>query len=311
MKHCCIYVFDQPRMLTHFPFFDIGTDKDYFEASTPVSFIESPLGKALLDDSNLKASCYFSGAYLHGLSKQDQEVECIQSLCKKGQLELLSGTNSSSLTCLFSSVLFNEEVDRHKNLLQELFEVTPVGFINALAIYSNDLAPTLSKKGIEYMIAPRIGWFLGSQPDARVLQSKDKKVRLLLVGKSDSDNDLHVSYLDGSSDRHWELATLTAGQAIATDQTYATYSLPNPVGLDPEGRDLTAYFGNALQKQIFKKLSELSPKVQKKGDPGIMEDFLGLSSTQVFAQLQQVMESRYDTYTYLMNCITDIELKIH
>lgn len=308
-KHCSIYVFHATYELSQFSFFDISTDKVYFKVKSS-SFSKSPLCQALSNDDNLKATCYFSGAYLESLKDQQKELNAIRGFVENDQIELLLGTYHHSFSCLFSSSLFKMEIAMHQELMAQEFGAAPKGFLNTAAIFSNELLPTLLKEGISYTIAPRVTWYLGNQPSSRVFKSKDDRLRLVLVGNSTDDKEVIVSYLPGYVSRHWDMETVMVSEVVAADQQLKEYSLPNPIGLDPEGRDLTHFLGNSLQKQVFKQINDLAEKVYKSTNQELKSALLTLGSPAIFDLISQEYTIRYDYYTSLMNCLTDMELRL-
>ena len=307
-KHCCIYVFNSSYELNQFSFFDISGDKPYFKQKTS-SFFKSPLYQSLSSDPGIKVTCYFSGTYLTSL-KDQEELNAISSFVDKGQIELLLGTYHNSFSCLFSSAFYNEEIVKHRETLQSMFGMTPQGFLNTAAIFSNDLLTSIKSEKVAYVIAPRVAWYLGAQPSSRILKSKDGKLSLVLVGESNDDEEVIVSYLPGYVSRHWDLQTLTTSETIAAFQTEKKYNLPSPIGLDTEGRDLTYFLGNSLQKQVFKQINRLSSKVEDSKDEEMKKELMVLASPAIFDLISQEYTIRYDYYSSLMNCLTDMELKL-
>ena len=305
--HCSIYVFHSRFELSRFSFFDIKTHHDYFkEVST--SFTKTPLYLSLQKDATLRVSCYFSGVYLSSLDKSERAE--IQYFVKQGRIELLLGTYHHSLSCLFSSDFFKKELSDHRNLLKKEFGVKPRGFLNTYAIFSNEMTSTLQKEGIAYCITPRIEWYLEPNIADRIVKSKDQKLSLLLVGSSKNDIDLMVSYLPGHASKHWDMETITASEAVAAFQKEKSYNLPNPVGLDPQGNDLTHLLEKALPRQVLNYVSNLAPAILKSKNEQLMKDFLILTSPAIFDLINLPHSIRYAHYISLMNCLADIELKI-
>ena len=118
-----------------------------------------------------------------------------------------------------------------------------------------------------------------------------------------------MSYLSGHAVKHWNLETVTAGEAIAAFQKEKSYNLPDPVGLDSEGRDLAYFLGSALQKQALNRFNNLAPAVLKSKNEKMMKQFMTLASPAVFDLIGRQYSVRYDDYISLMNCLTDLELK--
>jgi len=306
-KHCSIYVFNATYELNQFSFFDISSDKPFFQIK-PSSFLESQLYQSLSKDPKLKVTCYFSGTFLESLKERDQEIQAIKSLVANGQIELLLGTYYYSFSCLFSSAFFDEEMSRHKALIYSIFGVRPAGFLNTAAIFSNDLLATVNE--VSYVVAPRVGWYLDNEPYLRAVKAKDGKMGVFLVGDSTEDQDLIVSYLPGFVSRHWDLDTITASEAMEHFQKEKQYSLPSAVAIDPEGKDLNHFMGNTLQRQVFKQINYLSEKIFKSKDEKLKSELMILGAPAIFDLISSEYNIRYDYYTSLMNCLTDLEIRL-
>lgn len=308
-RHCHIYVFHPDLEVDAYNFFDIGKSKPYFKPSSTTRFSVHPIAKALSENPRLQVSCYLSGTFLEGIAENPEEIEAIKGFVDKGQLELLLGTYHQSFSCLYSAALFRKDITAHKQILQSLFNVTPSGFLNTMAIFSNDLVKQLKKEQVDYALVPRVEWFQGKNIHSRVFKSKGG-LDLLLIGESRHDSELYVSYLDSGTSRHWEVDTIQTQATIQAFEPSEVYNLPNPVGLDPFGRDLTYYLGNSLQKQIFKSVAQLSDQVIRQKNESLTQNLLKLSSAAVFSQISNLAQKRHEAYKWLMNCLTDMELQL-
>ena len=105
--------------------------------------------------------------------------------------------------------------------------------------------------------------------------------------------------------------TVLATDFVQDKKESKAYLLPNPVALDTSGFDLTYYLNNALQKQVFKKLSELTVEVLKKEDEVLANDLLRLGSAHHFRQMGNHIaeDERYAYYMSMINCLADLELR--
>ena len=310
-KICNIHAFLADYELNKFSFFDINSTKTYLAKKTS-SFLQSSLRQALQKNVNLKATCYFSGDFLESIVLDSEETKALKTFMSNGQIEPLLGPYYHSFSCLFSSTLFKQEVEKHKELMMTHFDEIPTGFYNTCAIFSNDLIESIVKQKATYHIVPRVLWFTNSDTKSCVYKSQSKNLDLLLVGESKNHEEVIINYTLGSSDYldTPQSETINATDVVNTFQSEYSYSLPNPIGLDPMGNDITYYLGNSLQKQIFKKISELSMKVSKKKNQQFAKDILTLSTPFIFESMNQGNSQRYDNYTTLVNCLTDLELKL-
>ena len=313
MSSCRIYHFHADPIPKGFSFFDIGKHTDYFKPSEKINIPKQSLFDLLKTNKKLKVSCYFSGSFLNQISKEKQLINPIRDAVKHGRIELLAGSFYYTLSSLFSAELFEQEVEKHRNLLNELFEYSPKGFINTIGIFSNDISDPLINMGFEFAVVPKVQWFQGSHKQSSVFKSKNEKLWLLLM-EVPKEEGASVTINGGLDTMPNEQAvdSLTCHDFITQNKESNVYNLPNLVALDSEGNDLTHYLGNALQKQIFKKLNDLAPYVFKSKDPTITEHFLQLGSAEQFKKMGQKVQSeiRYHHYNWMINCLTDLELKL-
>ncbi|MEM9339420.1 MAG: hypothetical protein AAGA66_11875 [Bacteroidota bacterium] len=315
MSLCNIYHFHIDPKPARFSFFDIGKKKNYLKTPARVSSSELSLFKKLEKNPKKEVSCYFSGTFLNSLAHNKDQLELIKDLVQNEQVELLGGTFHHSFSSLFSAKLFSKEVENHTRLLTTFFGKKPKGFINTIGIFSNDLIAPLTKIGFKFSIVPKIKWFQGPHDDVQVFNSKSSQIKLLLMeAKTSSSENPMVVYAD-KFDRTPSAVSdplKSCSKLVEESSESPTYSLPNLVALDPSGKDLTYFFGNSLQKQIFKTLSELAPRIIKIDDEEITETFLRLSAPFHFTKMNQSQDNdiRYQHYTWLINCLTDLELKL-
>lgn len=304
MRQCNTYCFTLSHALTDYSFFDIGSNKSYLK-STSVAFSKTYIGKFLAENNTAKVSCYFAGDYLSHLSLQ--EIETIGEHVSNGQIELLAGTYHYSLSCLFSQAFFQEEIESHFKLIEKLFGVKPLGFYNTLAVFSNDLIPTLRKYKLLYCFAPALGWYLNGI-DEVAANSVDSKLKLLVLS-STTDPKCIVRHFQGESDEPIQLKTIQAKALFKKGKEKHTYVLPNVVGIDANNRDLDFYLGNSLQAQVFETLKSIAQNIKRSGDKKLNQELLPLSTPQLFALLHEDAPNRLHHYGSMMAILADQELE--
>lgn len=102
----------------------------------------------------------------------------------------------------------------------------------------------------------------------------------------------------------------------------AEIDVPHFMSWDDEGRDLTAWLGNDMQKDAIHSLYALTERVRALDDPAILRDFERLQSTDHFHNMSTKWFSSfvpdrpnpfpgpYDAYIAYMNVLGDMEMRI-
>lgn len=102
-----------------------------------------------------------------------------------------------------------------------------------------------------------------------------------------------------------------------------SYSIDIPISWADEGKDLSAWVGNSMQKEAISKLYNLRFDVLKKGDENLMDIWEKLSSSDHFYYMStkshadgevheyfNPYQSPYNAYIYFMNVISDIKIRL-
>lgn len=127
-KHICFtFQIHQPYRLKKFHFFDIGSDKNYYDEENNKNILRRiaedsylPTNKLLSTLINtyghlIKISFAISGTALDQMEQYAPEVlESFKRLSAKGNVEFIGQTNSTSLSILQSKSSFYEEVLLHQ-----------------------------------------------------------------------------------------------------------------------------------------------------------------------------------------------------
>lgn len=176
---CPYFHVHQPHRIKRYRVFDIGNDKEYFNASDETdlnnervlrkvaqkSYIPATkLLKELLDTHpEFRFSLSFSGTVLDQFETHMPEVlQAFQDLIASGRVEVLADTYYHSLAFFYSRDEFERQVELHKKRVQDLFGYTPRVFRNTELSYTNSLAKWCEDNGYLGIMAegwdPVLGW---------------------------------------------------------------------------------------------------------------------------------------------------------
>lgn len=116
---------------------------------------------------------------------------------------------------------------------------------------------------------------------------------------------------------------VTPSEAVSRLQPVAALNVPTPVSWADEERDLTAWLGNALQRDAFKSLYRLEEDIANCDDPIILRDWNYLQTSDHFYYMCTKFfadgdvhkyfnhyRSPYEAYINYMNVVSDLESRI-
>ena len=193
-KICLCFQIHQPYRLRRYRFFDIGNSHYYsddylneevFERIADTCYL--PANRMLLE--LLKAYPDFSVSFsLSGLAIEQMEyykpelIDSFKELVATGRVELLAESYAHSISSLYDSVEFRNQVRMQQTKLRELFGVSPSRvFCNTELIYSDDIALELSALGYEGIITEGAKHVLGwKSPSYLYTSAVSPKTTLLL-----------------------------------------------------------------------------------------------------------------------------------
>lgn len=178
MKTTCLYFqIHQPFRLRTFPFFDIGTNKNYFDeklnnkiVKEEVSQYYLPFNRLLLKlihefGKKINVSFCISGTALEQFEKYSPEViASFKELLDTGCVEIIGETYAHSFAALISRGEFNYQINAHKGKIYELFGVIPRAFRITKYAYTDAVADILYESGFDKVILEGIDkvWKNGS-----------------------------------------------------------------------------------------------------------------------------------------------------
>jgi alpha-amylase len=215
----------QPYRLQKFRFFDIGSNKDYFNDGLDIRHNNEvifhkvakkcyyPSNNLLLELLNkypdFKVSFSLSGVFLEQAMQFDPEViKSFKKLVDTGRCEILSETYYHSLAFLFSKKEFKFQVNKHKKLIKKLFKVEPKVFRNTELIYNNDLAITIQKMGYKGIITEGADHILNWRSPNFLYQPKGCDKLKLMVKNYKLSDDIAYRF----SNKAWQEFPLTVNK---------------------------------------------------------------------------------------------------
>jgi len=155
---CFYFQMHQPLRLRRYSVFD--TDNQYFDGPRNTHILRKvankcylPATKLLLDlarrhEGNFRVGFSMTGCVIEQLREHAPEVlDLFRELVATGCCEFLAETYHHSLSFLYSRDEFDQQIDIHTRLIEELFGQTPAVFRNTELIYNNDLAAYVAHMG--------------------------------------------------------------------------------------------------------------------------------------------------------------------
>lgn len=114
----------------------------------------------------------------------------------------------------------------------------------------------------------------------------------------------------------------TPAEAVKKIEPVGEIDAPEFMSWDDEGRDLTAWLGNDMQKDAIHALYALAPRVRKVNAPDLTHDFERLQTSDHFRYIStkwfadflsdrpNPFNSPYDAYITYMNVLADFEMRL-
>lgn len=241
---CFYFQVHQPFRLRHYTVFE--KSPRYFDEFKNASICRKvankcylPSNRLLLDvirrfEGQFKISYSITGVALEQFKKYCPEVmSTFDALAETGCVEFIGETYYHSLSFLYSSDEFIAQINKHSELIQQLYGQTPRIFRNTELIYSNALAETIEKmdrfdaiitEGADHILGHRNSNFVYRPPNCQ-------RLKLLLKNYSLSDDiafrfsnpDWKEYPLTADKFAHWVNRANGNGQCINLFMDYETF----------------------------------------------------------------------------------------
>ncbi len=214
----------QPFRVRPYTVFDAGENSNYFFADyhdrtsnerimhkvAEKSYLatNSHLQRLLDEHPEFKFSLSITGTAIEQMQMwSPASLESFQRLTATGRVEIVAETFHHSLAFFFNRNEFEAQVDKHRQLINDLFGQTPTAFRNTELAYNNDLAYWADQKGYKVILAegwdPVLGW---RSPNFVYRPTyTEGNLKLLLKNYKLSDD---IAFRFG--DKHWKEWPLTA-----------------------------------------------------------------------------------------------------
>lgn len=214
---CLYFQLHQPYRLRRYSVFD--TDRHYFDDFKNAEILRGIVSRCYLPanqligeliaqfDGDFRVAYSISGVLLEQLEEHAPEViSSFRKLVGTGCVEFLNETYYHSLCFLYSRDEFRQQVELHRQKIQQLFGVDTRIFRNTELIYNNELAQTVAHLGYEGCLAEGTDTVLGTRsPNFLYSPPGGARIKLLLRNYRLSD-DIAFRF----SDKSWEQHPLTA-----------------------------------------------------------------------------------------------------
>jgi len=209
---CFTFKIHQSAQLRLYRFFDIGKDSHYYDDFANRSAMRKsanqsylPMNELLLrlikeTKGKVKVNFVISGSALMAMDRYCPELlDSFAALASTGCVEFLSMPFYHSMVAIQDKNELLHQIDKHKKLLQKLFNVEPTTFVNTDMVYSDDIGAMVNSLGFNTMLVegskPALGW---RSPDYVYKSVFAPKLKLLLRNPGLSD-DISLRF----EDRNW------------------------------------------------------------------------------------------------------------
>jgi len=222
---CFYFQVHQPYRLRHYTIFD--SDGNYFDEYKNAQVCRKVAGKCYLPTNQLmldlirrhegrfKIAYSITGVVLEQFREYAPEVlASFQELAQTGCVEFLGETYYHSLSFLFSPREFAAQIDRHRQVVRDLFGQTPRVFRNTELVYNNALAEAIERiGGFDAVLAEGADHILGwRSPNFVYRPPNTRKLKLLLKNYRLSD-DIAFRFSNRGW-REWPLGAEKFGQWV-------------------------------------------------------------------------------------------------
>ncbi len=228
MRAICLYLhIHQPLRYREYSIFDVANNSNYYNSDWNSRQSNERIFKKVAEKSyhpmldllekniksypDFKVSLSITGTWLEQAKKWDNSlIDQIRRMVNTGQVEIVGETFYHSLAFFYNLDEFNAQVEKHSDLIFELFGVRPRVFRNTELAYNDYLAKWAEEKGYKGILAEGwdkvLGW---RSPNYVYRPAGCKNLKLLLKNYRLSD-DIAFRF----SNRNWNAWPLTVPKYI-------------------------------------------------------------------------------------------------
>lgn len=213
----------QPYRLSHYSTLDIGKKNDYFDHKLNELVVNKVADKCYIPTNNLmlklinqhkdrfKISYAITGVAIEQFKKYRPDVlDSFKALVDTGCVELIGETYYHSLSFLYDTDEFIDQIEMHKRLLKKEFGVTPTTFRNTELIYQDKLSDLIFEmEGFKTILTEGVDRILGWRSPLYAYKNYSSDLTLLLKYYQLSD-DIAFRF----SNREWPEFPLTVDKFV-------------------------------------------------------------------------------------------------
>lgn len=220
MTTICLYFrIHVPSRLKTFEPKDVGSMKEYQDTAADKELINKfsdecylPATTILLKQASKLAGAFkvnfsISGTTLQLLNNYRPDIiECIRKLTNAGYADIVGETFYHSLSSVYSASKFKQELLMHRELVEQLFNITPSVFRNTELIHNNSIAKKVSEMGYVGLLCEGTDQLLKGRSPNKVYRSPGNQSLPLLLRNFRLSDDIPFRF----NDPHWCEHPLTA-----------------------------------------------------------------------------------------------------
>jgi len=216
---CLYFQLHQPHRLRRYSIFD--RDSRYFDDYRNGEICRKvahkcylPATQLVLDlirrhEGRFRLAYSLTGSIIEQFERHAPEVlDLFRRLAETGCVEFLAETYYHSLSFLYSRDEFVEQVRKHVDCMERLFDVRPRVFRNTELIYNNDLAHFVERMGYKVILCEGVDQALGGRTPNVPYRCSDSSKAVLLLRNYRLTDDVAFRF----SCRDWPEYPLTAAK---------------------------------------------------------------------------------------------------
>ncbi|HEV8287226.1 MAG TPA: glycoside hydrolase family 57 protein [Chitinophagaceae bacterium] len=216
---CLYFKVHQPFQLKAYTQSHVGIDHYYIDDATDEATINKISDECYLPANSIissnihktkgrfKLSYSISGTTLELLLKYRPDViDSFKGLVNTGSVEILAETYYNSLSFLHSKKEFENQIEKHSQLVQKIFAFDPKVFRNTELIYNNSLAQYIYKLGYKGILCEGIERILKARTANKIYAAPNTGELALLLRNSRLSDDVAFRF----DDKTWNEHPLTA-----------------------------------------------------------------------------------------------------
>jgi len=229
MPQSCLYLhLHQPYRLSNFNVFDLSGKKSYFSKDVNKKIFHkvaqksyfpmlSLLKKLCEEEAGFKLAFSVSGIFLEqAMEFEPGVIQLIKDILATGKLEILAETYYHSLAFLYSKNEFDFQVNKHIQLIEDVFGYKPRVFRNTELAYSNDIAHLIRDFNFLGTITEAVDRCLHGRKRTQLFVSNSEKKIPLLLKHAQLSDDLAFRF----GDKSWKWHPLPADRYLDWVEIY-------------------------------------------------------------------------------------------